>query len=236
MFDLKLKNKCNHRIINEPLKIQQKGALYYVVLNYPATGNNGKVLLMRQEELFKPEALREYTPFHFGENKQTLVLTWLDNIADLYPQPKLYATYWTSAGTCPRCLGQDKTVNDMILNPIGKPTTITGFDFLLQKFKKALITELGANYFNENYGSTLIKTIGKPRTALSILIIQQQIMDVADFIISEQLENADFLDDSERLLKVDNFQLAPNNNPKMVNITFDIYNYAYQYRKLEMGL
>ena len=236
MFDLKLKNKCNHRIINEPLKIKNKDGVYYAVLDYPATGNNSTIILLEQSELFKTSDKRKQAPFTLGNNKQTLILNFENSIENLYPQPKLYATYWTATNTCPRCLGQNGLVNDVLINQIGKPNTITGFDSLLQKFKKILITEIGSNYFNLDYGTSLVRLIGKPRTALSILIIQQQIMDAANFIIEEQSKISDFLSDEERLLKVDNFQVLPNVNPKLVNITFNIYNYAYEYKKIEMGL
>lgn len=236
MFDLKLKNKCNHRIINEPLTIKEKEGIYYVVLRYPANGNGGKIILLEQSELVKTADQRVETPFIMGENSKTLILPSITNIENIYPHPKLYATYWTSAGTCPRCYGQDGLVNDILVNQIGKLNTITGFDSLLQKFKKALITEIGSNYFNIDYGTSLVRLIGKPRTALSILIIQQQINDAADFIIQEQNKNASILSNEERLLKIDNFQVGPSENPKMVNITFNIYNYAYEYKKIEIGL
>lgn len=251
MFDLKLENKCNHRIINEPLKIKGEFPNYYAILNYPASGNNGKVIVLNQENLFKNKYIYnseedkslkinkdfEEVPFVLGDNNQTIIFTNIEKDLDyVYPKQYFYATYWTSQNTCPRCKEQNGKINDISLNPIGKLNTIDGFTSLIQKFKKALITELGSNYFNEEYGTNIIRMIGKPKTALSILVIQQNIYDVVDFIKEQQNKNYDILTDQEKLLKIDNFEIMPNDNPKMINISFNIYNFAYQTKKIELAL
>lgn len=248
MFDLKINNKCNHRIINELLLIQGVFPNFYAILKQPATGNNGKVIILDQDNIFKNKYIYENNeikynndykeiPFVLGDNKQTIIFTNITkNIKEVYPTQYYYATYWTSQNTCPRCKEQDGKINDISLNPIGKLNTITGFDSLIQKFKKALITELGSNYFNEEYGTNLIKMIGRPKTALTLLVIQQNIYDAVNFIKEQQANNYDVLTDQERLLKIDNFQVNPNDNPKMINISFDLYNVAYQTKKIEIAL
>ncbi|MCM1260582.1 MAG: hypothetical protein NC222_06465 [Staphylococcus sp.] len=234
-MDLRLENSCNHRIINELLKIKGSFPNYYAILNYPATGNNHKIIIKDQNNLFKDNF--EEVPFTLGENNRTIVFTNIDkDLEQVYPKQYFYATYYTSQSTCPRCLGQNGKIFDVSLNPIGKFNTIDGFKSLIQKFKKALITQLGSNYFNEEYGTNIIKMIGKPKTALSVLIVQQYISDTADFIKVQQQKNFDSLTDSEKLLKIDNFQVMPNDNPKMINLSFDLYNYAWQNQKIEIAL
>lgn len=234
-MDLKLENSCNHRIINELLKIKGSFPDYYAILNYPATGNNNKIIIKDQNNLFKDDY--EVVPFILGDNNRTVRLVNITKDLDkVYPKQYFYATYYTSQSTCPRCLDQNGKIFDVSLNPVGKPNTITGFQSLIQKFKKALITQLGSNYFNEEYGTNIIKMIGKPKTALSVLIIQQYITDTADFIKTQQQRNFDALTDSEKLLKINHFQIMPNDNPKMINLSFDLYNFAWQNQKIEIVL
>ena len=142
MFDLKLENKCNHRIINEPLKIKGEFPNYYAILNYPASGNNGKVIILNQENLFKNKYIYnseedktlkinkdfKEVPFILGDNNQTIIFTNIEKDLDyVYPKQYFYATYWTSQNTCPRCKEQNGKINDISLNPIGKLNTIDGF-------------------------------------------------------------------------------------------------------------
>lgn len=236
MFDLKLNNNCNHRIINELLKIKGSFPNYYAQLMSPAIGNNKKIIIKDQENLFKNDYKEQ--DFLLGEDNKTILLLNIDKpLEETYPKKNFYITYYTNQSNCPRCKEQNGKINDISLNPIGKLNTINKFESLIQKFKKCLITEINSNYFNENYGSNLVNLIGKPKTALTVLIIQQNIEDTAEFIKQQQSQYIDFLDESELLLKIDNFQINPNNNnPKMINISFDLYNYAYQSKKIEFNL
>ena len=52
MWDLKLNNNCNHRIINEPLEIQGSYPAYYATLKRPVYGNNLKVKILDEDNLF----------------------------------------------------------------------------------------------------------------------------------------------------------------------------------------
>lgn len=52
MWDLKLNNACNHRIINEPLEIKGSYPNYYAVLKRPVYGDNLKVKILDQNNLF----------------------------------------------------------------------------------------------------------------------------------------------------------------------------------------
>ena len=40
----------------------------------------------------------------------------------------------------------------------------------------------------------------------------------------QQTKNYDLLSDSEKLLKIDNFQVMPTNDPKLLKFSFEIYN------------
>lgn len=236
MFDFKLNNNCNHRIINELLEIKGSFPNYYAQLKHKAVGNNRKIIIRDQNNIFKIDY--QTIPFELGYDNVTVRFTNIGkSIEETYPKPYFYATYWTNKSDCPRCIEQNGLINDMSLNAIGKPKIIDGFESLIQKFKKFLITQLGSNYFNEEYGTNLIKLIGKPNTALTVLVIQQMVYDTVDFIIKQQSINSEALTPQEKLLKIDNFQLtAVEDNPKAIKVTFNLYNYAYQQKQIGLQI
>ena len=63
MWDLKLNNACNHRIINEPLKIEGSYPSYYATLKRPVYGNNLEIKIVDEDNLFSINPLKLKTIF-----------------------------------------------------------------------------------------------------------------------------------------------------------------------------
>lgn len=225
MWDLKLNNACNHRIINEPLKIEGSYPSYYATLKRPVYGNNLEIKIVDEDNLFSLNpTLITYT---LGNDKKTLVLNTdtiqVDARSDVYPKHSYYATYTTNHENCPKCIYGTNKTNDIYIDVLGRPILTAGLELLIQKVKKILITAIRSNVFDETYGTELPNLIGKPKTVLTLLKAQNTIQNAIEYIKAEQMANYDLLSDDEKLLKIDNFQVMPTDNPKVLKFSFEVY-------------
>ena len=230
MWDIRLNNTCNHRIINEPLKIEGSYPRYYVVLKRPVFGNNLEVKIVDEDNLFldNPTTL----DYEIGNTNKIILLNisdiQVDIRPDVYPAHSYYATYCTDQVHCPKCIYGTNKTNDIYIDVLGRPILTAGFDLLIQKAKKILITALESNIFDANYGTELPNLIGKPKTVLTLLKAQNTIQQAIERIQNEQMNNYDLLSDDEKLLKIDNFQVVPTTDPKVLKFSFEIYNLSGQ--------
>ena len=231
MWDFKLNNTCNHRIINEELDIKGEYPNYYAILKRPVKGNNFYLKIVDQNNLFLENPT--LITYELGNNYKTIRFNTNDNIEvdvreDVYPKNTYYATYYTDKQNCPKCIFDTNRTNDIYFNVLGKPIISTGLALLIQKVKKRLITEIESNIFDINYGTEIPRLIGKPQTVLVLLKAQSTIQDAIRNIQNEQMQNYSILTDEEKLLKIDNFQVLPSTNPKELKFSFEIYNLAGQ--------
>jgi phage baseplate assembly protein W len=228
MWDLKLNNACNHRIINEPLDIKGSYSTYYAILKRPVYGDNLKITVVDEDNLFAINpTLIDYV---LGNDRQTLIFNQnriqVDVRPEIYPQHTYYATYTTDLAHCPKCIYGTNRTNDIYIDVLGRPILTAGLELLIQKIKKILITAIQSNLFDETYGSELPNLIGKPKTVLTLLKAQNTIQNAIEHIKIEQMANYDLLSDDEKLLKIDNFQVMPTDNPKVLKFSFEVYNLA----------
>lgn len=231
MWDLKLNNTCNHRIINEPLVIKGSYPNYYAVLKRPVYGNDLKVKILDEDNLF--ETNPSYINYILSSDKTTLRFNIDSNIQvdvreGTYPKNSYYATYMTDHEHCPKCIYGTNKTNDVYIDVLGRPILTAGLELLVQKVKKILITALESNVFDINYGSDLPMLIGKPKTVLTLLRAQNTIQQAVEKIQEQQMLHYDILSDDEKLLKIDNFQVLPTDNPKVLKFSFEIYNLSGQ--------
>lgn len=310
MWDLKLNNNCNHRIINELLEIKGSYPAYYATLKRPVYGNNLKVKILDEDNLFanlrsiynflqfaynnqeytfynenditidsvittinnvqvKLKQNIDYTitknsnaytfkfintsenilaqgtnitinysykgieqiflDYELGNDRKTIRLntgndTQVDVRDDVYPKHSYYATYSTDQSHCPKCIYGTNTTNDIYIDVLGRPVLTAGLERLIQSIKKIIITAIESNVFDETYGTELPNLIGKPKTVLTLLKAQNTIQNAIDYIKTEQIRNYDLLSDDEKLLKIDNFQVMPSDNPKILKFSFEVYN------------
>ena len=230
MWDLKLNNNCNHRIINELLDIKGSYPSYYATLKRPVYGNNLQIKIVDEDNLFvtNPKLIN----YELGTDRKTIILNvssesediQVDVRKEIYPKHSYYATYSTDHLHCPKCIYDTNKTNDIYIDVLGRPILTAGFELLIQKVKKILITAIQSNIFSENYGSELPNLIGKPKTVLTLLKAQNTIQQAIQYIQNEQILNYDLLSDDEKLLKIDNFQVLPTDNPKVLKFSFEIYN------------
>ena len=234
MWDFKLNNTCNHRIINELLDIKGSYPNYYATLKRPVYGNNLEIKIVDEDNLFaeKPHLIN----YILGQDRKTLIFNQntesediqVDNRDDIYPKHTYYATYYTNNENCPKCIFGTNRTNDIYFDVLGKPNISSGLELLVQKIKKIIITALQSNLFDENYGTEIPNLIGKPKTVLTLLRAQSTIQDAIEYVKRQQIQNYDLLTDEEKLLKIDNFQVMPTDDPKVLKFSFEIYNLAGQ--------
>lgn len=230
MWDFKLNNFCNHRIINEKLDIKGEYPNYYAVLKRPVSGNNFKLKIVDQNNIYStnPVLIKyvlsddlKHIRFNFNDVD-------VDVRKEVYPKNTYYVTYSTDNEHCPKCIYGTKKTNDIYINVLGKPNLTSGLELLIQKVKKALITAIESNVFDNTYGTELPNLVGKPQTALTLLKAQSTITAAIEKIQQEQSLNYDLIPDDEKLLKMDNFQINPSDNPKNLVISFEIYTLSGQ--------
>lgn len=227
MWDLKLNNNCNHRIINEPLEIQGSYPTYYAILKRPVYGNDLQVKILDEDNVFCANPV--ILDYELGNDHKTVVLNTGANIQvdvrdNIYPKHSYYATYNTDQTHCPKCIYGTNKTNDIYIDVLGRPILTAGLERLIQSIKKILITAIESNVFDENYGTELPNLIGKPKTVLTLLKAQNTIQNAIEYIKAEQMRNYDLLSDDEKLLKIDNFQVMPSDNPKILKFSFEVYN------------
>ena len=73
MWDLKLNNTCNHRIINEKLDIKYSDPNYYAILKRPVYGDNLQVKIVHEDDLF-PISKIINSSLKFAYNGQDYIL------------------------------------------------------------------------------------------------------------------------------------------------------------------
>lgn len=228
MWDLKLNNVCNHRIINEPLEIKGSYPAYYAILKRPVYGDDLKIKIVNEDNLFSPSPI--YLSYELGNDHKTIRLNINDNYVDvrddIYPRHNYYATYYTNQINCPKCIYGTNKTNDIYISVLGRPIITAGFELMIQKVKKIIITALKSNLFDENYGSELPNLIGKPKTVLTLLRAQSTIQEAINYIKEQQMKNYELLTDEEKVIKIDNFQVLPTNDPKTLKFSFELYNLA----------
>lgn len=229
MWDLKLNNTCNHRIINEKLDIKYSDPNYYAILKRPVYGDNLQVKIVNEDDLFSENPT--FLEYELGENRKTLIFKNKDQIdirEGIYPINNYYATYYTNQQNCPKCIYGTNRTNDFYIDVIGKPKISQGFELLIQQVKKVLITQIQSNLFDINYGTDLPDLIGKPKKVLTLLRAQNTIQDAINYIQNKQFNNYNILSDDQKLLKMDNFQVMETENPKVLKFSFEIYNVSGQ--------
>lgn len=235
MWDLKLNNYCNHRIINELLEIKGEYPTYFATLKRPVYGNM-EVKVLDEDNLFLSKPNIKYVKCELGQDRKTLSFNnsiqegdiVVDVRTSIYPKHNYYATYYTNHENCPKCIFGTNKTNDIYIDVLGRPILTAGLDLLIQQVKKVLITAIESNLFDRNYGTELPNLIGKPKTILTLLKAQNTIRDAINYIKTKQMNNYDLLSDEEKLLKIDNFQVLPTDNPKVLKFSFELYNLAGQ--------
>ena len=245
MFDLRLTNGCDHKIVNEPLSYITRGGRTYAYLKRPAIGGGHFLLVTNQDYVYAEHPADGHPTDDFHptycelSNLDYRTISFdtankgaerlrnydiFDNRPGLYPANIYYATYYTDSAHCPRCISRESSLcNDMALSALGLPVTIDGFRLTMQQLRKMLVTRRGSNIFNTDYGTGIPELIGTPKNMIAMVRTQYEIQECASYIQSLQMDNVDGYDTDSYLVKIDNFQLEDISNSKELRFSFQVY-------------
>ena len=183
--DIKIQNKCDHRILGEPLTLSYgepvmppftPTPLYInaqartpatpttyrntLVIAHPVASTSG-LELRRNGVVISPadyvfrDAIRNALNYPY----KNIVLV----VPDASSDPEYEVSYNTFLQFCPKCNGVGYA-DDWVLMGTGKPSTVNDTAQLAQAVEKVIVTELGSNKYHTWVGSSITTLIGSKIT------------------------------------------------------------------------
>ncbi len=153
-YDIKLQNKCDHRIQWErvPLEVDSR------TIRIPYLVSSGVSLSLRINNVKKDPTT--YTIYTVTKSLSTLKENriLLNNKVKDY-QPIVELNYLTTSDYCPKCLAV-KTLDDWVYTSSGDVSMTQKEPLLLQQLEKIIVTVIGSNPFQTWYGTSLNNLIG----------------------------------------------------------------------------
>jgi hypothetical protein len=129
---------------------------------------------------------------------------------------KLMLTYKTDSVNCPKCLGKN-VLNDFNFDSNGRIQLVFDFSKLIQDFFKRVLTEIGSDIFDRNYGSSITSLIGVAKADGLVLsnYLKTDIINVLYGIRSKQViqQNIQGLSLGEQIQQINSIDV------KMLNVT-----------------
>lgn len=233
-IDIQIGRVCDHRITDETLALNGMSPFYYSDLRFPTNLN---VQQIQVREFFATEADSSYVYFLDGitdfkligaqrlEFNETLFepgVNYVEGSTFVIPNRIYLASYTAPLAVCPKCLSQ-KSFRDIGFDQVGQLATITSTDRVRQNVSKALLTVIGSNVFNPDYGSTLSFAIGEKLTPTIFFKLQQSIVNAIQGLIEIQAQEVDTLPADEILLGLNNIAIDIDPvDPRLINIVIEV--------------
>ena len=161
-IDLKIQNRCDHRIQGELVTLRSdKRTLVpkYVI------ASEGSVGVLRYNSALPPSSFSfvYVDSLVVGEDKAVYL-----SKSDKTSNPLYYMNYATQAKYCPKCLGTGFT-DDLDIKSGGDFYTMEGLDLLAQNVEKNVIIDEGSNPFHRWIGNRLRNVIGKKNLDINFI-------------------------------------------------------------------
>lgn len=109
----------------------------------------------------------------------------IDTRKGVLPTPVYLIDFTADPKYCPRCMGTS-VVKDVFIDDTGKGRIITGKEKIKQQVIKALITPVGWDVADPEYGSELSSLVGRVVTDDVRIIMQTTIMNCVNHLINNQ--------------------------------------------------
>lgn len=122
----------------------------------------------------------------------------IDINPDLVPKNTYLLDAYADPKHCPRCFGTD-VIKDININKQGKLEKVQGKNKIKQRVLKALMTPLGAQPYNETFGSELNTMVGQAISETTRIVLQKTIINCVNNLILEQPED---LEPEERIRSI----------------------------------
>lgn len=227
--DSKLYNFCDHRVI-QTLTIDGISPDYTSQLDYIANPNLNLITILdvngvSDTQLYSMTG-NGITNFYinstgteivFGRYAVTPSMIYPDPNPDYTPLNNYWCAYTALKSSCPKCLGTGSTF-DITYDGAGRVITLEGHDKVKQQVIKALLTQVGANTFDENYGSQLSGAIGSKIDAYLAAQLNFSVLNCINDLID--IQNTQDLPDNERIYSVSDITAVQSaEDPRKVEIT-----------------
>ena len=138
MFDLKINGPCRHLIYLEELILVGDYPRYFAQLKRAPNLTLGPVVIQELEDMFTNN---NHIPYILFDGKKLEFNDGVDLRPEIYPAKKYYATYYTSAEYCPKCILDSKNSNELHYR-IKDFELVSEYEFLQQKVFKMLTLTL----------------------------------------------------------------------------------------------
>lgn len=235
-FDLKLQRVCTHEVLDERASIQGLSPNYFSILAFQSDGSSHFITV---REFGATEGLSNYIYARDGFsnwnlstdgrqiNYNTLGLgagasSFLDGATVITPEPVMLVSYRAHKDQCPMCDHTLGLTKDVEFNLYGQLSKVEGNDKVRQLIFKALLTELGANEVQTDYGSTISLSIGQKYDSFTEFRLHNSIEQAVRFLINEQQTQVG-LPLEETILNVSRVSLAQDaNDPRIVRVQIEI--------------
>lgn len=233
-IDIQIGRVCDHRITDETLALDGLSPYYYSDLRFPTNLNTQQIEV---REFFTTEANQHYvynldgiTDFKLIgaqrlEFNQTLFapsVNYVEGSTFVVPNRIYLASYITPLVECPKCLSK-KDFRDVGFDQMGNLALVTSTDRVRQNISKTLLTVIGNNVFNPDYGSTLSFAIGEKLTPTIFFKLQQSIVNAIQGLIEIQAQEVDTLPADEIVLGLNNIEIDIDQvDPRLINIVISV--------------
>lgn len=238
MFDTELFNICDHKLMNQQLVVDGVSPSFTATLPFVGDKNRINTFIRgyEQEETYSGARISsigitnyryndEGSEIEFGINPVEAGTIFIEGLTN-YP-PNFYMIDYTCAQVnCPKCLGTG-IIHDIRYSPVGKYRTISGSEKLKQSFLKILLTEVGSNTYNLNYGSEIYALVGDTISEFTPMMIQKYIQDA--FTKLQNIQTLLELTPEEVGVRISNMDISQDaDDLSKLNISITITNAAYE--------
>lgn len=235
MIDMKLYNNCNHKIY-QIIEISGISPNYYTYLDYiPNKQTNGVYVgQYTNENDIETFALNinGITNWTYDTNEPTKInfpynpnMESVDGNKELKPQPVYVMSYFAIASNCPKC--NNTHINaDIDFNEIGKIKEVTGYGKVKQQLVKILLTVIGDNLYDSDYGSQISSSIGQKFTTYLSANIQYSIYKAVQHLI--QIQQVNLLPDNETIVDLSNIKVEQTSDVRTLKLSISVITADYQ--------
>jgi len=234
-FDLTLGRVCDHRIVDETLILQGLTPYYYTDLRFPSNKNKNEVQVREHYEtednqnyVYTLDGITDFAlvnngqRLNFNQMNFTPGVNYVEGSTFVVPNRIYMGSYITTILDCPKCLSS-KALNDIGFNQVGQLSNVRGINRVRQNVSKVLLTVIGNNVFNPNYGSTLSSAIGEKLTPTIFFKLQQTVVNAIQGLIEIQAQEVDTLPADEIILGLNNININVNEqDPRLVDIVIEV--------------
>lgn len=243
MIDMKLQNECDHKIY-QLITIEGTSPNYYTYLDYipnqqkknvyvgEYTNNDDIATFAMQGFGGLSNSLIGITNWNYDSVEPTKInfpynpeIASVDGNKELKPQPVYVMSYFALAANCPKC-NNTHMDSDINFNNVGKIKEVTGYGKVKQQLLKILLTVIGNNLYDSEYGSQISAAIGQKFTAYITANIQYSIYRAVQHLIKIQQENN--LPDNETIAELSNIQVEKTNDVRALKLSISVITADYQ--------